>query len=380
MAIDLGNISPQPKPAATAGRKQSKLTELLSRDIQFSTGLSDKKKERFYSGLAILFSSGVDIRTVLDLIEDEQTGKADRALFGRIRKHIMQGGTFSSAMQETGKFSTYEYYSIKIGEESGRLAEVLQDLAGYFSKRIEQRRKLVSGLSYPVLVFFTAFGAIWFMLRFVVPMFEDVFARFGGELPALTQFVIQLSEGMSGSLHYIGAAVLLLVLVALTQRNATWYRKLSATILMNLPVLGPLVRYVYLARFCHSMHLLVGANTPLVEALGLVEKMIRFYPMEKALHSIREQVLHGTSLEAALSGYAVFPKRLVSLIKVAEEVNQLDKVFGKLAGQYGQEVEHRSGVLSAVLEPLLIIFIGVFVALILVAMYLPLFDLSTSIG
>lgn len=357
------------------------MADFLNRDIElFSRGLSDKKKERFYGGLAILFDSGVDIRTVLDLIEEEQNSKSDRAIFGAIRQHILKGGTFSTAMEATGKFSPYEYFSIKIGEESGNLAVVLQDLAEYFAGKIAQRRKMISALSYPFLVFLTAFGAIWFMLRLVVPMFEDVFMRFGGDLPAITQFVIDLSDAMAGSITYIGAGVLTLVLIVITQRNATWYRKWSAKLMLGLPILGPLVRHVYLARFCHSMHLLIGASTPLVEAIALVEKMIRFYPMEQSLSTIKEQILHGTTLQAALKQYSIYPTRMVSLIKVAEEVNGLEKVFGKLSKQYADEVDHRSAVLSAVLEPLLIIFIGFFVALILIAMYIPLFNLSTTIG
>ncbi|MEM9023679.1 MAG: type II secretion system F family protein, partial [Bacteroidota bacterium] len=129
-----------------------------------------------------------------------------------------------------------------------------------------------------------------------------------------------------------------------------------------------------------SMHLLTASQTPLVEALNLVEKMISFYPMEAALPHIRNGILQGEALHASLARFPVFNKRMVSLIKVAEEVNQLDMIFEKLSHQYSDEVEHQTGMIGSVIEPIMIIFIAVFVGFILIAMYLPLFELSTTIG
>lgn len=382
MSIDLQEIQQKIKAKPSTGKsKQPSGMDFLNKEITlFGSGLSDKNKERFYSELNILFSAGVDIKSALELIEEEQTKKSDKDLYGSIKEFILKGGSLSEALEMAGKFSAYEYYSIRIGEESGRLPEVLSDLSTYFSKQIEQKRKFLNALSYPVIVLCTAVLAIWFMLSFIVPMFSDVFKRFGGELPAITRFVLHLSEFVSVFFPYLFASGVIITVFIISQRKQDWFRKLSTSLILKTPIIGEIINKIYLARFCNSMNLLIGASTPLVEAIALVEKMVGFYPMEKSLILIKEKILRGTSLHKALSEFPVYNKRMISLLKVAEEVNQLDVIFGKLAKQYDDEVEHQAGLLNSTLEPILIIFIGILVAAILVAMYLPLFELSTTIG
>lgn len=382
MSLALQDIEQKIKAKSADGKaRQPSAMDFLNRDISlFGRGLGDKAKERFYSELNILFSAGVDIRSALELIEEEQIKKADKLLFGKIKDFILKGGSLSEALRNAEKFSAYEYYSIRIGEESGRLTEVLSDLSKYFSKKIEQRRQFMNALSYPVIVLCTAIGAIWFMLSFIVPMFSDVFKRFGGDLPAITKFVLRLSEFMSVFFPYLFFLIIFSAVFVFSQRKQEWFRKLSSSFIIKIPVIGEIIKKIYLARFCNSMNLLIGASTPLVEAISLVEKMAGFYPLEKSLSAVKEKILRGTPLHIALSQFPVYNKRMISLLKVAEEVNQLDVIFGKLAKQYNDEVEHQAGLLSSTLEPILIIFIGIFVAAILVAMYLPLFELSTTIG
>lgn len=382
MSIALQEIQQRVKAKPSNGKtKQPSAMDFLNKDISlFGSGLSDKNKERFYSELNILFSAGVDIKSALELIEEDQTKKSDKILFGKIKEFILKGGSLSEALQKSGKFSAYEYYSIRIGEESGRLPEVLNDLSKYFSKQIAQRRQFMNALSYPVIVLCTAVGAIWFMLSFIVPMFSDVFKRFGGDLPAITKFVLNLSEFVSVFFPYLFVAIITAAIFIISQRKQDWFRKISASVIIKIPIIGEIIKKIYLARFCNSMNLLIGASTPLVEAISLVEKMVGFYPLEKSLSVIKEKILRGMPLHKALAEFSIYNRRMISLLKVAEEVNQLDVIFGKLAKQYDDEVEHQAGLLSSTLEPILIIFIGIFVAAILVAMYLPLFELSTTIG
>ena len=362
-------------------KKESSIFDFLNKDIRlFGTQLSDKKKERFYSELHILFSAGLDIKTTLELIEEEQIKKTDKELFCKIREYVVNGGSLSEALNKTGKFSTYEYYSIKIGEESGRLPEVLDELAVFFIKKIRQQRLVLNALSYPSIVLFTAFGAIFFMMKFIVPMFADVFLRFGGELPYITKVIIHISNAFSLYAYYIIVPVISLAFFFYTQKEKDWFRRGSAFIVMKIPVMGNIIQKIYLARFCHSMNLLISAKTPLLQAIQLVKKMVGFYPIEYSLSLVEHDVLGGKSLSQSLSGYPIYNKRLRALIKVAEEVNQMDLVFGKLAKQYTEEVEHQTSLIGSLIEPVMIIFLGLLVAIILVAMYLPLFQLSTSFG
>ncbi len=375
--IDISNISSvtSVKKAGSAG-----ISGLLQKDIAlFEKRFGDVKKERYYSGLGILLSAGVDIRTGLDLAMEGQKANKDRDLFLGIRESVVNGNSLSEAMKKTGKFSAYELYSLKIGEESGRLPEIMTELSAYFARSVKQRRQIINALSYPCMVLVTAIGTIIFMMSFIVPMFADVFKRFGGDLPGITQFVLNVSDFVSATygwfLGALGAGILLIYVC----RKTEWWRKGYTSAILKLPVIGPIMLKIYLARFCVSMKLLLSSGTPLVSALELVRNMITFYPMERALERIKEQVTRGKSFYESMSGYSFFPKPFISLVKVGEEVNRLDQIFSRLSTQFSEEVDHKTETLRSLIEPLLIVFIGAFVAVILIAMYLPLFKLGTTV-
>ncbi len=381
MAIDLQKIqAPRQRPKEPSKpARGNRVMELLNRDIALGKAFGDKKKERFYSDLYTLFMAGVDLRSALDLLAEEQTSKKDRALMEHIRQQVVGGLSFCEALKSAKHFGPYEYYSIQIGEETGKLPDILKELAAYFARRIQLRRQLVKVLTYPAFVLSVSFGVIYFMLKHIVPMFSDVFQRFGSELPEVTKKVIVFSEAFTAFFPFLLAAFIALSVLIYLQRNQIWLRKLSAALMMRIPFFGPLVRKVYLARFCQSMQLLVASRTSLIEATELVEKMIRFYPIESSLPVIRENLVKGKSLHGSLQQFRIYDRKMVSLIKVAEEVNQLDAMFDKLGKQYSEEVEHRTATVGSVIEPAMIIVIGLLVGFILVAMYLPLFNLGNTI-
>lgn len=367
------------QPAAEAGML-SKVMNLLNKDIRLGgKGLKDKKKESFYSELQILLSSGIDIRTALDIVVDEQKSAQDKALFKGIKEDVVAGLGLSDAIQKTGKFTAYEYYSLKIGEESGRIKDVMTDLTLYFSKKIKQRRQISSALTYPVLVMVTALLAVVFMMNFIVPMFMDVFKRFNGEMPALTKTIISISVFFKAYTWLLLLVLLSLVFILLSIRKQDYFRAWSSKVMLRLPVFGEVVQKVYLSRYCQSMALLLSAKTPMLRSLQLVKQMIGFYPFEKALDEMQSDILHGKLLHQSMAKYTFFDTRIISLVRVAEEVNQLENIFTKLNNQYNEELEHRIGMLSSLLEPVMIIVVGLLVAIILISMYLPLFQLSTSV-
>jgi type IV pilus assembly protein PilC len=379
--IDLKKIEAAKRKAGLAKGPEASVLNVLNKDIKlFGSSFGDKKKESFYSELTILFAAGVDIRSALELIEEEQGKEKDRLLFRRIKESVIAGNSLSKAVADTGLFSSYEFFSLQIGEESGRLTEVLKELSNFFSKKIKQKRQLVSALSYPFVVFIASFGAVFFMLKFVVPMFSDVFKRFKGELPAFTKLIIRASDAMSAYSSYVFIFLIIGGLFLYLQRNAIWFRNYGAKLVLKLPILKDLIAKIYLARFCQSMNLLISSRTSLVTAIDLVEKMVGFYPIESSLAGIKEDVMKGLPLHVSLAKYPIYNRRMISLIKVAEEVNQLDTMFGRLAQQYSDEVEHQTSILGSLIEPIMIIFLGLLVAVILVAMYLPLFQMSSTVG
>lgn len=376
--IDISTIK---KQRAKPTPNTSVLADLFSRDIKlFSAGMNDRRKERFYSELYVLLMAGVDIRTAFELLEAEAEKKEEKLLYASILGAIVNGATLPEAVEMTGRFSSYEFYSLRIGEESGRMSAVLKDLGHYFTKKIKQKRKVTSALSYPVIVMVIAFLAVGFMLRFVVPMFADMLARFGTELPAITRYIIAASDSMSEYGPWILIVICSLIIITWTQRKQEWFRRFAAALVLRIPYVGKITQKVYVERFAHSMHLLLASKTNLIGALELVQKMVGFYPIEKSLETIRKDILMGLTLHESLAKFPIYPRRMVSLIRVAEEVNQLDLMFDKLSSQLSDEIEHETSVLGSVIEPLMIMFLGVMVAVILVAMYLPMFKLGSAFG
>lgn len=374
--IDLGQLKKADK--ITKQRPATGIMDLLNRDIVFSARMSDKKKEAFYLELSILLAAGVDIKTAFELITEGHAKEKDRNFFERMKERIVGGTTLSEAMQQTGFFSAYEYHSIQIGEETGKLHTVLKELARFYREKIRQRRQLISALTYPAVVILTSVGAIFFMLNFIVPMFEDIFKRFGGDLPWITAMILNISAVFATYFYLFILIVIAGTVFILSQRKKEWFRKHSIRLVLNIPLIGEVIRKIYLSRFCHAMTLLIGSRIPMLRAISLTRQMINFYPVETALAQVETDVLKGMPLHQSLSNFLFFPKRMISLIKVGEEVNQLDLFFNKIADQYHEEVEYQAGVLSTLIEPFIIIFLGLIVGIILVAMYLPLFQLSST--
>ncbi len=381
MAIEINKIrNHQSEKVREKSKPTNGLLSLLSKDISFSgNSLSDRKKEAFYSELNILLSSGIDIRSALDIVVEEQKKEKEKHLFEIIREKVINGMSLSDAIQHTGKFSPYEYHSLRIGEESGKIREVLAELNTYFTKKIKQNRQIVSALTYPSLVMITAIVAVFFMMNFIVPMFVDVFKRFNGQIPAITQTIINISAFFQRYSWFLVLIVLGLVFLIMSLKKKQFFRAWYSTFLLKLPLFGDIIQKIYLVRFCQTMSLLLGARTPMLRSIQLVKQMIQFHPYEVALEKISNDILHGKLLNQSLSQFDLFNTRLVSLVKVAEEVNQLDLIFTKLSIQYNEELEHKISLLSSLLEPVMIMFVGVLVAVILISMYLPLFQLSSSI-
>ncbi|UIR54619.1 type II secretion system F family protein [Sphingobacterium sp. SRCM116780] len=355
------------------------LIGFFNKDISFGNGqLSDRKKEEFYLEFSTLLLSGVDLKTAFDLLLLDHKDNKDGKTFQTIKDAVLQGESLSEAIQKNGRFSSYEFYSIRIGEETGKLGEVMKELGSFYKSKISQKRKIISALTYPAIVMTTSLGAVFFMLKFVVPMFADVFSRFGGELPAITAFILHVSQFLDRTFWW-GVLILLAIFIFFyVNRKKTWWRKWSSTLQLRLPLFGDIIRKIHLARFANTMRLLVSTNTPLLQSIQLVQQMTDFYPIAQSLQETEKFILQGESLHASLARFTFYPAKLVQLIRVGEEVNRLDFFFEKIATQLTEEVEYKTSTLSSLLEPFIIIFLGLVVGLILIAMYLPMFQMSNS--
>ena len=379
-SIDLSRYEKKKEVTKAKTADEGGLIALLNRDFSFgSKELADNKKEHLYLELSSLLLAGINLKSSFELITGDQENAKDKALFNEIQQKVIGGMPFSQALYETGRFSQYEMFSLQIGEETGKLIEVLQDLAKFYKDKISQRRKIVSALTYPCIVMSASLGAVFFMLKFVVPMFGDVFKRFGGKLPWITEKIMDASQALEDNLMRFIVLFIIAAIFIARVRKTEEFRKIASKLLLRMPIIGNLVQKIYLARFCNSMRLLINARLPLLRAIALNRQMISFYPIESSLLQVENDILNGKSLHYSLQQFSIYPSKLVQLIKVGEETNQLDYFFERIAEQYIEEVEYKTSTLSSAMEPIIICFLGIIVGVILIAMYLPLFQLSNNL-
>ncbi len=354
---------------------------ILKKEISFGgSSFSNKKKEAFYTELFVLLQAGLELKDALELIEKEQKKESDKKLIQYLVKNLIEGKNFSDSIKEKKEFTTYEYYSLQIGEKTGTIDSVVQELSDYYKKRNEQKRMIKSALSYPIIILSTAFLAVLFMLNFVVPMFADIFKQNNVDLPWITKKIIGLSNFFKEYywiflLFFLGSYFLQKL-----NKNKVWYKKLIANVYLRIPFFGNFIRKIKIAQFTQAISLLISAKVPVLNGIQLTQKMIDFYPLQSALIAIEKDVLLGKTLSESIRKHSVFDSKMVSLIKVAEETNQNQIIFERLTNQYNKDIEYQSKSLSTILEPLIILILGIVVATILIAMYIPMFKLSTIIG
>jgi len=356
-------------------------TSLLNREITLlKRKFGYKEKEAFYSELGLLLSTGVDIKTAFDILLEDIRDKNHKKIIEEIMQSVINGKRIYESMKmQEGVFSKYEIQSVMIGEETGKLNEVLRELGLYYKSLIKLKRQIVGVLTYPIVVISISILIVYFMLVFVVPVFSDIFSQTGHQLPEITLFLIRVSENTS-SVFYVFAIIILAFLVThYTQSKKEWYRRVTSRFFLRIPVVNKLIQKIYLARFCQSMKLLAGAKVMINDALDLVGQMIDYYPIEKALQSVKKDVVEeGKMLNESLAKHKIFPTKLIALIKLSEEVNAPELIFDKLYQQYSSEIEHQQAVVGKLIEPVFIVVLGLFVGFILVAMYLPMFEMSSG--
>lgn len=377
MAFNLDNIVKQ----ESVLKETTNRTSFLKKDIVlFNNPFSNKIKEDFYAELSVLLKAGITLKDALELIQNSQKKKQNEDILNVISHDIISGQSLAGALKTHKQFTDYEYYSIKIGEETGTLFQVTEQLGSFFARKNEQRRNLISALTYPVIILSTAVLVVAFMLRYVVPMFQDIFKQQNVELPAITKFIISISEfvGSYGYLIFLGVLALILSKSFLNKKKK--FKQLKDTFILKLPFIGNFVKAIYLSQFTQAVSLLTASKVPVVNSIQLVKQMIDFYPLQAALETVEQQILKGQSLSASLSQHKLFDDKMIALVKVAEETNQTEFIFNRLNLQYNTQVQQQSKMLSTIMEPFIILIIGVLVGVILIAMYLPMFKLSSVLG
>lgn len=377
MAFDLSNIPEDSRKKPDNIEESIWEKELFS----FSTPFSKKLKENFYLELGILLDSGIALKKALELVSRGIKSKKPQTIIKSMVEELIEGSTLGDAMKKQKVFTEYEVQSIKIGEETAGLNQVVLSLADFFKSSNTQRKELLSALTYPAIVMITAVMVVYFMLNFVVPIFQDLFKRNNTELPWITQIVITASDFLNSyGLPLLITLVAVILFFRFIKKNKT-YQKYNGIFVMNLPFVGKIAIRNYMSRFINAMSLLSKARINITQSLDLIKGMIPFYPLNQALEQINRDLINGDTQSQAFSKHPkLFDEKLIAMIQVAEQTNQDELIYENLKQRYNNLLMQQTKTFTNLINPILTLIVGFIVGFILIALYVPMFKMSTLIS
>ena len=336
-------------------------------------------KRTFFSQLQTLIRSGLSFSRAFELIIEGAKSK-EKALYVRIFDEVVSGKELWRSLEAGNAFTELDRSVVRIGEETGRLVEALSFLTDYYQKRKEQKRMVTNALSYPIITLSIAVIVLVFMLLVVVPMFEQVYARMGGELPAVTQQIIRMSVSAPAVLGIMVLLGLSMYGIRHMFGSSDKYQSITSGVLMRLPLVSGLIRKYQVSRFSRIMHLLVSSDVPILQALHLMRGIITFYPYRQSIEEVCQMIEKGQTLTDGMNRYEnLYGKRFLVLLKVGEETNSIEQMLLTQANDTNAELEYEIKQLNNIVEPFLILAIGIIVAFVLIAMYMPMFKLGVAI-
>jgi type IV pilus assembly protein PilC len=335
----------------------------------------------FTRQLATMLDAGLAMVQSLQALAEQTDNKVMRDVIKDITTRVEGGDSFSEALQKHPKAFNRLYYSmVSAGEKGGLLAEILARLATYLENTARLRKKVKSAMMYPTAVTIVAIGITIFLLVKVVPVFSDIFSSFGGQLPAPTQYLINVSNVLR---HYFLGFV---VLAGAVVGGWLYYIKTPMGLRfwdakrIKLPIFGAIAHKICLARFTRTMASLIRSGVPILEVLAIVQNTVGNVIMEAAVKSAAADIERGEGISAALSKHPIFPTMIIRMMTAGEQTGKIDTMLERVADFLDEEIENTLSGLTALIEPLLIVFLGVVVGGIVICMFLPIFKLSELVS
>jgi type IV pilus assembly protein PilC len=335
----------------------------------------------FTRQLATMVDAGIAIVQSLQALAEQSPNKVMRDVIRDVCTRVESGESFSEALRKHPKaFSNLYVSMVAAGEKGGLLAEILARLATYLESSARIRRKVKTAMMYPIVVSTAAIGITIFLLVKVIPVFKDVYQSFGAKLPAPTQFIISLSDLMR---HYLP-----LFLIGLGALIYGWFyfiktgsgRDFWDSYRIKLPIFGPIAHKICLVRFTRTFASLIRSGVPILEVLQIVSQTVGNTTIEKAIKAAASDIERGESIADALGKHPVFPSMIIRMIKAGEQTGNIDNMLERVSDFLDEEVETTLTGLMALIEPLLIVVLGVLIGGMVVCMYLPIFNLGNIVS
>lgn len=356
------------------------LNSFLNTEINLRSGLKPKDFIIFLRQFATLISAGILLVESLDLLAEQTTNPRLKAILEDLSTEVQEGSPLSVSMSKhPAVFPNLLIQMIQSAEVSGRLEEVLEQMANYYEKQYRNKQKVTTAMTYPIVVGILALVITAFLLIFIVPIFGEMFASFGSELPAITQMVLGLSQWVQK--YWVLILVFLLATIFLlrylSQRDKMAYS--FDYFQLKIPIIGMFLQKTILARMTQTLSSLLNSSVPILQALDVTSQVVDNRVVEEVLLAAKKDVEQGESLAKPMEAHWFFPNLIIQMIKVGEASGSLDEMLKKASDIYEQEVEEASEKLQSLIEPLLIVFLSVIVGFIVLSIVIPMFGLFEQI-
>lgn len=370
-------------------RQQGINPQKVAKKAQPFLGLGGPKKKKigtaditfFIRQMATMMKSGVPLVQAFEIVADGVDNVSMRELIESIRDHVAAGNDFASSLKMHPQyFDDLTCNLIYSGEQSGTLEGMLDKVAIYKEKTESLKKKIKKALMYPAITLLIAFVVTVILLVKVVPTFQEMFAGFGAELPAPTQFVVFLSEMVQAYYLYVFAILIALGIgFAQALKKSPSFRDKFEKFSLQIPLFGELIRKAAVARYARVLATTFAAGVPLVDALESVAGAVGNSVYRDAVLNIRNEVSAGQQMHFAMRNTEVFPNMVVQMASIGEESGSLDGMLGKAADYYEEEVDAMVDGLTALIEPMMMAFLGVVIGGLIIAMYLPIFEMGNAV-
>jgi type IV pilus assembly protein PilC len=362
-------------------------TRIVSRGTEIRLSFPGKKKVKqrsiavFTRQLATMIDAGLPLVQSLEILSSQQDSKVFKTVLREVREDVEKGSTFAGALKRHPSVFTDLYTNLVIaGEEGGILDNILLRLASYIEKAEALKKKVKSALVYPSTIVGVAVAVVMILMIFVIPVFETMFKGAGQSLPLPTLIVLAMSKFVKKYIIIIVPALILLGYLLKKYYQTESGRSAVDGLLLKLPVFGPLFQKIAVARFTRTLGTLVSSGVPILDGLTIVSKTAGNKTVETAILNARASIREGETISEPLSRSRVFPPMVIQMISVGESTGALDSMLSKIADFYEEEVDVAVSNLTSLLEPFLMIFLGVVIGGVVIAMYLPIFQMAGAVG
>lgn len=334
----------------------------------------------FARELATLMSSGVTLIKSLEILCRQIESQTLLTTIEQIKKDVEGGYTFQNALRKHDKvFSQFWINLIETGEASGHLPLSLEQLAAYLEESAALKKKVVSALVYPVLLLCVAVGAIAIFLLKIIPVFSDIFKGFNVELPLLTQMVINMSNLVRHYFLVVAGLIIAAVFILKKYVSTEVGRRQFDELKFKLPLIGQLMQEISTERFASGLATLIKSGVPILHAIEISEKIAGNKVMEMALKDVKTAVREGKGMAQTMQNSELFSPLVVQMISVGEEIGELSKMLDRISTFYKERVNTFIGRLTTMFEPMVLIFMGVVVGVLVIAMFMPIFSISSAV-